>query len=300
MPTVRALLAETLLAMLAAQSSGYSGTVALVTGANKGIGKEIARGIAADSTATVLIGCRDESLGAAAAAELRASGCLGSLVPLRLDLTDINSITDAASFVKREFGTLDCLINNAAICFNDPTLYGKTKHTPFQAQAAITIDTNFFGTLAVTQALLPLLRSSQSPRIINIASYAGRLTILKSPEKVAFFTAPDLELSGLTAAMRQFVVDVEAGTHAAQGWPNTCYGMSKLGLIALTRILARAEPSFMVNAVDPGYCATDQNQNQGHMSAAQGARTPLLLASRSPVEEILSGLLFREGRQVDW
>jgi NAD(P)-dependent dehydrogenase (short-subunit alcohol dehydrogenase family) len=192
------------------------------------------------------------------------------------------------------------LINNAAVCFNDPTLYGKVPHTPFQRQAAVTVNTNFFGTLALTQALLPLLRASASPRVVNVASYAGRLAILKSPEKVALFTAPTLDTSQLAVAMRQFITDVEGGAHASKGWPNTCYGMSKLGLIAYTRILARDEPALRVNSVDPGYCATDQNQNQGYLSAAQGAQTPLQLALLPAQAQFLSGMLFREGAEVEW
>jgi carbonyl reductase 1 len=286
--------------MLLAPSSCLSGRVALVTGANKGIGLEIARGLALEASSTVLLGCRDEALGAAAVAQLRASGCTSALVSLRLDLTDTASIAAVQTYVAREHGKLDCLINNAAVCFNDPTLYGKVPHTPFQRQAAVTVNTNFFGTLALTQALLPLLRASASPRVVNVASYAGRLAILKSPEKVALFTAPTLDTSQLAVAMRQFITDVEGGVHASKGWPNTCYGMSKLGLIAYTRILARDEPALRVNSVDPGYCATDQNQNQGYLSAAQGAQTPLQLALLPAQAQFLSGMLFREGAEVEW
>ena len=104
-----------------------------------------------------------------------------------------------------------------------------------------------------------MLRESPSPRIVNIASYAGRLAILKSKALVGKFTSPDLQLDQLEALMSTFVQEVEAGTHAQKGWPNTCYGMSKVGIIALTKILARDEANMMVNSVDPGYCATDQN-----------------------------------------
>ena len=194
---------------------------------------------------------------------------------------------------------LDILVNNAAVCFNDPTLYGKVPFTPFAQQAGITVNTNFFGTLEVTEAMLPLLRASPSPRIVNVASAAGRLSILKSQALVEAFTSPTLELQELEALMREFVLEAEAGTHALKGWPNTCYGTSKLGLIALTRILARDEPGVMVNSVDPGYCSTDQNRNQGTVSAEEGARTAAMLAML-PDEEFVTGKHFYQGEQISW
>jgi NAD(P)-dependent dehydrogenase (short-subunit alcohol dehydrogenase family) len=230
--------------------------VVLVTGANKGIGKEIARQLAVSGIA-VILACRDEVLGAAAVAELRDLGC-SSVACCRLDLLDAASIAAAHDFVEREYGQLDVLVNNAAICFNDPTLYGKVEHTPFQEQADVTVRTNFFGTLAVIRSMLPLLKASPSPRIVNIASNAGRLAILRSQEKLDAFTAPDLQIDQIEQLMHAFVRDVEGGVHSREGWPNTCYGVSKCGLIALTRALSRDEPRLMVNSVDPGYCATDQ------------------------------------------
>ena len=193
----------------------------------------------------------------------------------------------------------DILVNNAAVCFNDPTLYGKVPFTPFEQQAGITVNTNFFGTLELTEAMLPLLHASSSPRIINIASAAGRLSILKSQDLVDTFTAPTLQLHELESLMRQFVEAAETGDHASKGWPNTCYGVSKLGLIALTRILARDEEDIMVNSVDPGYCATDQNRNQGTISAEEGARTAALLAML-PEEDFVTGEHFYQGEPISW
>ena len=112
-------------------------------------------------------------------------------LPISMDLTDVASIEAASRWVESEYGgVLDVLINNAAICYNDPTLYGKVGFTPFQNQAGITIRTNYFGTLHVIQSFLPLLkRSTSAPRIINIASAAGRLTILRSPKLVETFAS---------------------------------------------------------------------------------------------------------------
>jgi carbonyl reductase 1 len=166
--------------------------VVLVTGANKGIGKEISRMLGSVAGVKVVMGARDSKLGIAAAAELKAKNC--DVVFHQLDLTDHSSIERTYEFLDKEFGRVDIIINNAALCYNDPTLYGKCAFTSFQQQAAPTISTNFFGTLDVTQTMLPLLRKSSSPRIINIASSAGRLSILRSKEKLEAFTSPTLQV----------------------------------------------------------------------------------------------------------
>merc|ERR1712129_61159 len=157
--------------------------------------------------------------------------------------------------------------------------------------------TNFFGTLAVTKEMLPLLRTSAIPRIINIASAAGRLR--GSQQKIDAFTSPSLTIAQLESLMGEFVSDAENGLHAQRGWPNTCYGVSKMGLIALTKVLAREEPQIMVNSVDPGFCATDQNQHQGYISAEQGAKTPALLAELQ-AEQTVTGKHFFEEREISW
>ncbi len=276
-----------------------------------------------DPEFTAIIACRNVELGEAAAEDLRTNNnseyeCDVIALPIPMDLTDLSSIEAASNWVENEYnhddddenGILDVLVNNAAICFNDPTLYGRVSYTPFQRQAGITIRTNYFGTLHVVQSFMPLLKKSSSPRIINIASAAGRLSILRSPQLVDAFTSNTLTLPELSNMMEQFVADVESGTHIHKGWPNTCYGMSKLGIIALTRILARSHPEMMINSVDPGFCRTDQNDNQGTVDPSQGAYTPYLLAllerdeegtgEEDYVLEADSGLHFYEEKEMPW
>lgn len=281
--------------------------IALVTGGNKGIGKEIARRIGTEPDFSVILASRDVTLGQKAADDLKSNGeyeCDVVALPLPLDLTDDNSIIAAARHVEKEYGRLDVLVNNAAICFNDPTLYGKVEHTPFRDQADITVRTNFYGTLKVCQEFLPLLKQADSPRIINVASAAGRLTILRSQELVDKFTSNTLTISELSALMDQFVKDVEQGTHQENGWPGTCYGMSKLGIIALTKIMARENEGMLINSVDPGYCKTDQNNNQGTVDPSDGAYTPYLLALLEHDDdddgEDMSGLHFYEEQEIPW
>ena len=225
--------------------------VAVVTGGNKGIGKEIVRKLSTVPDLITILGSRDLALGVAAAKELASDGCM-NIICHQLDITDQDSINKLRLFLSRDFGKLDILINNAAICYNDPTLYGKVPYTSFQQQVQPTINVNFFGTLRMTQVMLPLLKSSSSPRIINVASAAGRLSILNSQQKLATFTSSNLQVSDLEEQMLAFVRDVENGSHRENGWPNTCYGMSKLAIIALTKVLARDDPMIAVNSVDPG------------------------------------------------
>jgi len=273
--------------------------VALVTGANKGIGKEIARQLASEKNIVCILGCRDEKLGAMVAEELREVTGNDKVCCIHVDLDDVDSLEEAARSIDKEYGRLDVLVNNAAVCFNDATLYGKVPHTPFQAQADVTVRTNFFGTLRLTRALLPMLRKAPSPRIVNIASSAGRLAIFPSNQWADKFSSSALQMDQLEGYVQQFVTDVQAGTHAEQGWPNTCYGLSKVGIIAMTKILARDEPNIMVNSVDPGYCATDQNNNQGVRPAKRGAVTPFLLATL-PDDQFFTGRHWFDEQEIQW
>ena len=99
--------------------------------------------------------------------------------------------------------------------------------------------------------------------------------------------------------MKEFVSSVQDGTHIQKGWPNTCYGASKVAIIAMTKVMARKEPTIMVNSVDPGYCATDQNNHQGYIPAKRGAVTPFLLATL-PDTQFLTGLHWFQEQEIEW
>jgi len=285
-------------------SSPKTQRIALITGSNKGIGLEIAKKLGAEkmedgktNTFICILGCRNEELGNNVSKELKEKGMDVDFV--KIDLENDETITSAVKYIENTYGHCDVLINNAAVCFNDPTLYGKVPHAPFDKQADITIRTNFFGTLHLTNAMIPLLeKSNYPPRIINIASSAGRLSILPSQTYRDAFSSKDLQMNDLENYMRSFVKSAKQGTHVEDGWPNTGYGVSKVGIIAMTRILARENSKFMVNSVDPGYCATDQNNNQGFISAERGAVTPFLLATLQG--QFFSGMHWYQEQEIAW
>ena len=147
--------------------------VAVVTGANKGIGLEIARQLAREGIA-VYIGARDEARGREAAEKLRGEGL--DARPLRLDVTDEASVAAAAAFVEKDAGRLDILVNNAGIAIDD----GPPSGVSMDALRR-TYETNVFGLVRVTQALLPLLRRSEAGRIVNLSSGLGSLTLNSDP-----------------------------------------------------------------------------------------------------------------------
>jgi NAD(P)-dependent dehydrogenase (short-subunit alcohol dehydrogenase family) len=224
-------------------------TITLVTGANKGIGREIATQLAALGH-TVVIGARSAELGEKAAAELRATGA--DVTSVVLDVTDPASAAAAATAVEARHGRIDALVNNAGIAA--PPGSELDGQRPSAADVDVirrVFDTNFFGVITVTNALLPLLRRSAAPRIVNVSSVTGSLSTMSDPE------SPAAHL-------------VSAG-----------YVPSKTALTALTVQYAKElrPDGILVNAVCPGYCATDLNDHSGYRTAAQGAVAAVRMAT---------------------
>ena len=220
--------------------------VAVVTGANKGIGLEIARQLGRQGI-TVFLGARDEERGRAAAEKLHAEGL--DARPLRLDVTDDASVAAAASFVEQNAGRLDVLVNNAGVAIDD----GPPSRVSIDALRR-TYETNVFGVVRTTQAMLPLLRRSDAGRIVNLSSGLGSLSQNSDP-------------SWEFASVKYLA-----------------YNSSKTAVNAITVQFAYElrDTPIKVNAADPGYVATDMNRNQGVRSVEQGAATPVRLALLPP------------------
>ncbi|HVP29674.1 MAG TPA: SDR family oxidoreductase [Myxococcota bacterium] len=236
--------------------------VAVVTGANKGIGLEIAHQLARMGV-TVYLGARDEARGRAAAEKLRAEGL--DARPLSLDVTDERSVAAAAALLERDAGRLDILVNNAGIFVDD----GPPSRVSADSLRR-TYETNVFGVVRVTQALLPLLRRSDAGRIVNMSSGLGSITQNSDPR------SPFAAVKCLA------------------------YNSSKSALNAITVQFAHElrDTPIKVNAADPGYVATDMNRHQGVRSVAQGAATPVRLATLP--SDGPTGGYFNDAGSVPW
>ena len=246
--------------------------IALITGANKGIGRATAEQLAAHGM-MVLIGARNPQRGEEAAAAVQAAG--GDAHAVILDVTDPATIQQAARWVADHFGRLDVLINNAGISGS-----GQVSPQDAHDQVPSTVDlnmvravfeTNVFGVIAVTNAMLPLLRRSQAPRIVNLSSAAGSLTIASDP---------DGPLAGLLAS--------------------AAYSPSKTALNALTVQYANElrKDGILVNIADPGFVDTDINNHTGYLTTAQGAAVVVRLATLGA--EGPTGGFFSDGGPIPW
>jgi NAD(P)-dependent dehydrogenase (short-subunit alcohol dehydrogenase family) len=230
--------------------------VALVTGANQGIGLQIAKDLAAQGFA-VLVGARNLDRGEAAAKEV------GPDAPaLQLDVTDQASIAVAAERIREEFGRLDALVNNAAVSNTRmPPDMSVEEYSKSTRPSNVSLDelravfeTNVFGVVAVTQAMLPLLREAPAARIVNVSSGAGSLTRNSNP---AF---PYRSIFG------------------------PVYPASKTALNAMTLAMAieLETTGIKVNAACPGFTKTNLNNYAGTQTLEEGAREPVRLALIGP------------------
>lgn len=230
----------------------YRNEVALITGANQGIGLQIARELAAKGM-IVLVGSRDYLNGEAAAKTIA-----GDARALQLDVTDRGSIARAAERIRRELGRLDVLVNNAAISQATKRPYAtvaeyaqqnRASNAPLDDVRAIW-ETNVFGALAVYQAVLPLLREAPQARVVNVSSLVGSLTAASEPSS----TFRDLFGPG--------------------------YAASKAGMNAMSLAMAieLESTNIKVNACSPGFTKTNLNDYQGTETLEQGAREAVRLA----------------------
>ncbi len=226
--------------------------IALVTGGNRGIGKEVCRQLAQRGL-TVLLSGRDLEKAKDAAADIG----MENVLPAQLDVTDEDSISRLRETVERKYGQLDALVNNAGGHYD----YWQTALEADFATVRLAADTNLYGPWRLAQAFAPLLRQSAHPRIVNVSSGAGALNSL------------------------------------GKGPP--AYVVSKAGLNALTRMLAAElqADGVLVNAVCPGWVATDPNNPGGRPipEGAAGVVWAALLADDGP-----SGGFFRDERPLDW
>jgi NAD(P)-dependent dehydrogenase (short-subunit alcohol dehydrogenase family) len=237
--------------------------IALITGANKGIGHEIARQLGKLGY-IVLVGSRDKKRGQGATDALKAAGVDAHL--LILDVTHQPSIVRAGTLITQEYGRLDVLVNNAG-AIHDKVL--KPSETPLETIREV-FETNFFGTVALTETMLPLLRKSAAARIVNMSSALGSLSVMSDPASFG-------------------------GEYRVLG-----YGTSKAALNAFTVYLAHElrGTGIKVNAVHPGWIKTDMGGADATGTVEQGADTPVWLATLP--EDGPTGGFFHERKPMPW
>ena len=232
--------------------------VALVTGANKGIGRETARQLGKLGM-TVLVGARDEGRGEETARELGGEGIDARFV--RLDVTDQDSVDAAARSIDEEFGRLDILVNNAGILTGGGWATMPPRATEYTADIVRAVyEVNVLGAVAVTHSMLPLLRRSPSARIVNMSSELGSLAALSDPGAVE---------------------ELDPSLRIAEGLGLLAYNSSKAALNAITLMYAGElrDEGILVNAVSPGFAATDLNGHGGELTAEQSATVPVNAAT---------------------
>uniref|UniRef100_A0A8C5T3R0 carbonyl reductase (NADPH) n=1 Tax=Malurus cyaneus samueli TaxID=2593467 RepID=A0A8C5T3R0_9PASS len=249
--------------------------VAVVTGSNKGIGLAIVRALCKQFPGDVYLTSRDAGRGQAAVAQLQEEG----LRPLfhQLDIDDLQSIRALRDFLKEKYGGINVLVNNAGIAFkvNDTT--------PFAIQAEVTMKTNFFGTKNVCTELLPLMKPYG--RVVNVSSMVSCSALGRcSQELQQKFRSDTITEDELVQLMNKFVEDTKKSVHEKEGWPNTAYGVSKIGVTVLSRIQARMlnekrkGDHVLLNACCPGWVRTDMAGPKATKSPDEGAETPVYLA----------------------
>jgi carbonyl reductase 1 len=145
--------------------------------------------------------------------------------------------------------------------------------------------------------MLPLLRKSADARIVNVASMSGHLSQLQTHELRDKFTSKDLTMLELQELVNKFENDVQNGIHRQEGWGNSNYGMSKLAVIAATKIWAREEPGIKVNCCCPGYCKTDMSSHRGTRDPSDGAKNAVIPAT---MEDPPTGEFFRDYKVGEW
>lgn len=216
--------------------------VVLITGANKGLGLEIARQLA-QKNCTVLLGTRDRTRGITVAEMLKQ---VGNVQPIEIDYARPDTITQAAKTIDAEFGRLDILVNNAGMADPADGLPSQTDVTAVEHILA----TNFIGPLRVTQAMLSLIRKSTSGRIVNMSSELASLTLNGDP----------------------------AWKFAQSKLLGYCASKAALNMLTVQLASELRGTNIKVNSADPGFTATDLNQFRGEQTIGEGAMEPVRLA----------------------
>jgi NAD(P)-dependent dehydrogenase (short-subunit alcohol dehydrogenase family) len=254
---------------------------ALVTGGNRGIGLGVCRKLHGLGYRVLLAARKLED------AECAASEVGGKTEPVHIDVTDEESIDACAHALEAAGVRLSALVNNAGASFDGFD----------RSVAARTLATNFFGPLRVTRRMVPLIERHAC--VVMVSSGMGHLSHV-SRGLAQRLLDPKLALGDLVALMESFPREVGQNTHEKTGWPSNAYSTSKVGLNALTRVLAReiGDDGPLINAVDPGWVRTRMGGSGAPRSIEQGADSVVWAATLDPSGP--RGGFFRDGTAIAW
>lgn len=269
--------------------------IAVVTGGNKGIGFAIVKALCKQFNGIVYLTARDVTRGQNAVKQLEDEG----LTPKfhQLDVTDENSISTFRDYLQKTYGGLDVLVNNAAIAFK------MAATEPFSVQAEETVRVNYFGLRKVCSLLYPLLKPHA--RVVHVSSSSGRLSLIPSESLRKRFSDPNLTEEELDNIMHEFVNAAKTNTHLENGWSNSAYVASKVGVSALARVHQKmfnsdSREDLAVNAVHPGYVDTDMTSHKGTLTPDQGAEAPVFAALLPENTDIKGKYIWFDKSLVEW
>jgi carbonyl reductase 1 len=258
--------------------------LAVVTGANRGIGLEVCRQLAQRGM-RVLLTSRNAERGQQAAEGLAREGL--AVEARQLDVADGASVASFGRTLAEAGEPVHALVNNAGVSLDG-----------FDAEVAErTLATNTFGAAAVTDAVLPQV--PRGGRVVMVSSGMGDLSAFSEALRARFLD-PDLDRAGLDSLLREFVEAVRRGEHRRQGWPGNAYRVSKAGLNALVRVLTPSlrDRGVLINAVCPGWVRSDMGGAGAPRSLQKGASGVVWAATLGPAGP--TGGIFRDGRPIDW
>ncbi len=240
--------------------------IALITGANKGIGFETAHQLGQQGI-TVLLGARDLVKGQQAADKLIKEGI--NAYAVKLDVTSDSDIVAVKDFIEKKYGRLDILVNNAGIAQGEE-LFGNSTLDVSQQALKTTFDTNFFAVVNITQQLLPLIEKSDAGRIVNLSSILGSLAE-HSNENSQIAAAKGLAYNSSKTALNQFTIHLAA---------------------------ALKDKGIKVNSAHPGWVKTDLGSDAAPMEVTDGAKTSVTLATLD--EDGPNGRFIHAGQELPW